>query len=114
MVSGWVRLRHVRAVCNYGLFDRREAQQYYPSDSANAPTISGVGTFPTAEANRLRRVSKLSDHLGYWLRLVSIHVSITFARKLAAEEVTVAEWLVLRVLFDAENFAPSKLATTLA
>jgi DNA-binding MarR family transcriptional regulator len=56
-------------------------------------------------------VSDLTDHLGYWLRLVSNNVSTTFARRLVAEDVTVAEWVVLRVLFDVDELVPSKLAT---
>ncbi len=34
--------------------------------------------------------SELTEHLGYWLRLVSNHVSHTFAARLAAKDVTVA------------------------
>lgn len=55
-------------------------------------------------------VSELTDHLGYWLRLVSNHVSLAFARRLEAEGVTVAEWVVLRVLFEFDHLAPSRLA----
>jgi len=32
------RLRHVRVVRDYGMFDRREAPQYYP-DAKGAPTL---------------------------------------------------------------------------
>ena len=54
--------------------------------------------------------SPLAAHLGYWLRAVSNQVSHSFARKLEAEAVTVAEWAVLRQLYDAEPLAPSRLA----
>jgi DNA-binding MarR family transcriptional regulator len=54
--------------------------------------------------------SALSDHLGYWLRMVSNAVSQSFARKVEAQGVTVAEWVVLRVLFDHDGIAPSLLA----
>ena len=47
--------------------------------------------------------------LGYWIRYVSNHVSHAFSLKLAAVEVTVAEWVVLRELYDGES-APSALA----
>lgn len=57
-------------------------------------------------------VSPLESHLGYWLRYVSNHVSHAFALKLAARGVTVAEWVVLRELYDAES-APSALADRL-
>jgi DNA-binding MarR family transcriptional regulator len=53
--------------------------------------------------------SGLTDHLGYWLRQVSNHVSHAFARRLAGEDVTVAEWALLRVAFD-EPMAPSRIA----
>jgi DNA-binding MarR family transcriptional regulator len=55
-------------------------------------------------------VSALSDHIGYWLRIVSNAVSQDFAGKVAVEGVTVAEWAVIRVLFDAPGTAPSILA----
>jgi DNA-binding MarR family transcriptional regulator len=59
-------------------------------------------------------LSDLTDHLGYWLRLVSNTVSTAFARRLVAEDVTVAEWVFLRVLFDVDELVPSKLATRLS
>lgn len=57
--------------------------------------------------------SLLTSHMGYWLRYVSNHVSHAFARKLEGHDVTVAEWVVLRELFDGENIAPSRLAEKL-
>ena len=54
--------------------------------------------------------SHLTSHLGFWLRYVSNHVSQAFARKLESRDVTVAEWAVLRELYDAEAIAPSRLA----
>ncbi|MEJ0024158.1 MAG: MarR family transcriptional regulator [Alphaproteobacteria bacterium] len=58
-------------------------------------------------------VSDLADHLGYWLRYVSNHVSRAFAAKVAKKGVTVAEWVVLRSLYDAEPMSPSRLAAEL-
>ena len=55
-------------------------------------------------------VPELTAHLGYWLRHVSNHVSHAFARKLAATDVTVAEWALMRVLYGKEPIPPSKLA----
>jgi DNA-binding MarR family transcriptional regulator len=55
-------------------------------------------------------VSDLTDHLGYWLRLVSNNVSFSFTRKLATKGVTVAEWAMMRVLYGEEPVAPSSLA----
>jgi DNA-binding MarR family transcriptional regulator len=54
--------------------------------------------------------AELTDHLGYWLRQLSNHVSQAFARKLAARDVTVAEWAFLRVLYACAPTSPSRLA----
>ncbi len=54
--------------------------------------------------------SHLTSHLGYWLRYVSNHVSQAFARKLEDRDVTVAEWVMLRELYDVETIAPSRLS----
>lgn len=58
-------------------------------------------------------VSRLDDHLGYWLRYVSNHVSHAFAQKVQGRGVTVAEWVFLRELYDAGPVAPSALAEAL-
>jgi DNA-binding MarR family transcriptional regulator len=58
-------------------------------------------------------VSPLKAHLGYWLRFVSNHVSHAFSRKVLSQGVTVAEWVVLRELFDQDAMAPSGLAARL-
>ena len=54
--------------------------------------------------------SDLETHLGYWLRFVSNHVSHAFSLKLQALGVTVAEWVVMRELFDGDGVPPSTLA----
>lgn len=54
--------------------------------------------------------SHLTSHLGFWLRFVSNHVSHAFARKLEDRDVTVAEWVLLRELYDVDHIAPSRLA----
>ncbi|MBL8335291.1 MAG: winged helix DNA-binding protein [Rhodoferax sp.] len=43
--------------------------------------------------------SPLEAHLGFWLRHVSNHVSARFQSLLAAEGVTVTEWVALRTLW---------------
>jgi DNA-binding MarR family transcriptional regulator len=55
-------------------------------------------------------VSSLESHVGYWLRFVSNHVSHAFKLKVEAHGVTVAEWVVLRALFDINGINPSQLA----
>jgi len=54
--------------------------------------------------------SKLTDHTGYWMRMVSNAVSQEFARKVAGQDVTVAEWSFMRALYDYEPMPPSILA----
>lgn len=58
----------------------------------------------------LPAASSLSDHLGFWLRYVSNHVSHAFAQRVADKGVTVAEWVLLRSLYAREPAAPSRLA----
>jgi len=59
---------------------------------------------------RSSSISPLDAHLGYWLRFVSNQVSHAFALKVAACGVTVAEWVILRCLYDRDAQAPSVLA----
>ncbi|HVW56790.1 MAG TPA: MarR family transcriptional regulator [Rhizobiaceae bacterium] len=58
-------------------------------------------------------VSPIEAHLGYWLRFVSNQVSHAFSLKLMARDVTVAEWVVLRELYEKEEAVPSLLADRL-
>lgn len=58
-----------------------------------------------------QRISAIESHLGYWLRFVSNHVSHAFSRKLAARNITVAEWVFMRELFAGGDIAPNQLAT---
>lgn len=55
-------------------------------------------------------VSDLKKHVGFWMRFVSNHVSQAFARRLLKSGVTVAEWVVLREMYNREEMAPSELA----
>ncbi|MBV9497351.1 MAG: MarR family transcriptional regulator [Acidobacteria bacterium] len=60
--------------------------------------------------NSPANVSALEIHLGYWLRFVSNHVSHSFKVKLERHGVTVAEWVVLRALFDESGIKPSAIS----
>ncbi len=60
-----------------------------------------------------KNASTLEDHAGYWLRYVSNHVSHAFARKVEAQGVTVAEWVLLREMLAAGTANPSQLAEAL-
>jgi DNA-binding MarR family transcriptional regulator len=56
-------------------------------------------------------VTELRSHIGFWLRFVSNHVSHGFARNLDGSGVTVAEWVILREMFNSPSTSPSALAT---
>jgi DNA-binding MarR family transcriptional regulator len=55
-------------------------------------------------------ISDLPDHLGFWLRHASNHVSHAFARRMEGRVVTVAEWVALRTLYRQPPMPPSRLA----
>jgi DNA-binding MarR family transcriptional regulator len=57
-----------------------------------------------------KKVSDLKSHTGFWLRFVSNHVSYRYARRLEVSGVTVAEWVILREMFDSDVTSPSVLA----
>ena len=55
--------------------------------------------------------SHLTAHIGFWMRLVSNHVSHAFTRKLEASGVTVAEWVILREMYrDNDTTSPGAVA----
>lgn len=60
-----------------------------------------------------KSVPPLKAHLGFWLRLVSNQVSGAFAAKLAGKGVSVAEWAMMRELYDGAR-PPSEIALALA
>jgi DNA-binding MarR family transcriptional regulator len=59
------------------------------------------------------KISNLESHAGYWLRCVSNHVSRAFSMKVETHGVTVAEWVVMRALFDVDGMSPSRLADSI-
>ena len=65
-------------------------------------------------AASLRRpaASRLDAHLGYWLRCVSNQVSQSLSRKVEDKGVTLAEWVVMRELYDGDR-RPAALAEKL-
>lgn len=56
-----------------------------------------------------RSISSLESHLGYWVRFASNEISRAFARRIETLDVSVAEWVVLRLLYE-KGAAPSALA----
>src|SRR5580704_7946516 len=55
-------------------------------------------------------VSDLKSHIGFWMRIVSNHVSHAFARKIELNDVTVAEWVVMREMYGESQTSPSAVA----
>lgn len=53
----------------------------------------------------------LESHLGFWLRFVSNHVSGSFRERLAQYQVTVAEWVLLRTVYEHEPCTLQKLSS---
>jgi len=58
-------------------------------------------------------VSEFEAHLGYLLRRVSNAVSGRFAGSLQARRTSVAEWVLLRHLWDASQATPGEMAEAL-
>jgi DNA-binding MarR family transcriptional regulator len=57
-------------------------------------------------------INSLERHLGYWMRLVSNHVSAAFARALQEKDVSVAEWVALKLICEEDKLTLSKLAAS--
>jgi DNA-binding MarR family transcriptional regulator len=58
-------------------------------------------------------ISSLEAHVGYWLRRLSNAVSGEFARSLQARQTSVAEWILLRHLWDCPQATPGEMAEAL-
>lgn len=61
---------------------------------------------------RRRAISRLDAHVGYWLRYVSTQFSHALNRRLEHKGVTLAEWLLLRELYEGD-LRPAMLAEKL-
>lgn len=57
-----------------------------------------------------RHMPELESHLGYWLRRVSNAVSGALSRTLQEKQTSVAEWVLLRELYERGQAAPGELA----
>lgn len=62
---------------------------------------------------RRSTVSRLDVHVGYWVRCVSNQFSQAVSRQLEDKGITLAEWIVLRELYDGD-LRPSALAERLS
>jgi DNA-binding MarR family transcriptional regulator len=57
--------------------------------------------------------SPLEAHLGFWLRVVSNHVSLRFQQLLEDKCVTVTEWVALRTLWSQDETTHAELIDAL-
>ncbi len=57
-----------------------------------------------------KKISNLQDHIGYWLRCLSNFVSHHFAMRLEKHDVSVAQWVVLRLLHDRPGISQNETA----
>ncbi len=64
-------------------------------------------------SGKAQHISDLESHLGYWLRLVSNAVSGGFSRALQEKQTSVAEWVLLRELYERNQAAPGELSDVL-
>ncbi len=55
--------------------------------------------------------SNFEDHLGYCLRKLSNQVSRAFAERVEKHNVSVANWVVLRLLFDHESLSLKEIVS---
>lgn len=72
--------------------------------------IVSMETKASSQSSSQRQAAELESHLGYWLRRVSNRVSGDFARSLHEKQTSVAEWVLLRLLYEREQATPGALA----
>jgi DNA-binding MarR family transcriptional regulator len=63
-----------------------------------------------SELNDNRKISRLEEHTGYWLRCLSNFVSSTFESKLKKYGISVAQWVVLRIIHDDAGISLQRVA----
>lgn len=56
------------------------------------------------------KLSQLEDHIGYWLRCLSNFVSSSFETKLKKYGISVAQWVVLRIIYDYDGISLQRVA----
>jgi len=85
------------------------------SNSENMLTLVSMESITTSMEATSRRpaVSEIESHLGYWLRRVSNSVSGEFAQSLQTKQTSVAEWVLLRHLWDKTQATPGEMASAL-
>ncbi len=64
----------------------------------------------TKSSSKKSKISTPEEHVGYWLRNVSNNVAYSFSKKLQASKVTVAEWIILRQMYETGRTSPWVIA----
>lgn len=62
---------------------------------------------------KANKVSAPEDQIGYWLRYVSNNVAYSFSKKLETSNVTVAEWIILRQMYNTGKTSPGIVASNI-
>ena len=57
-----------------------------------------------------KHISNVQDHIGYWLLCLSNFVSHHFALRLEEPDVSVAQWVVLRLLYNRPGISQNEAA----
>lgn len=83
------------------------------STPANLTLVSMESIIVSMETKPAPAISGLETHLGYWLRRVSNSVSSGFVQSLQAKHTSVAEWVLLRHLWDRTHATPGEMAEAL-
>jgi DNA-binding MarR family transcriptional regulator len=85
-----------------------------PNQEKGLTVVSMENKMVSMETKSARSaISSLETHLGYWLRRVSNSVSGGFAQSLHTKQTSVAEWVLLRDLWDRTQATPGEMAETL-
>ncbi len=63
--------------------------------------------------NSNQTISALEDHLGFWLRTVSNQVSLRFKQQLEQHDISVAEWVAMRSLYQSTDSTHALLMNSL-
>ena len=80
----------------------------FPSGQKHLTYVSVETIYVSMETNI--SLTGLEAHLGYWLRFVSNSVSAAFAQKLAAHDVSGAEWVAMRLIHGRPGVAATAIA----
>jgi DNA-binding MarR family transcriptional regulator len=104
----------LRAKRNPGLKSETWATPYLPLQLLSLLTLVSMETIIVSmEIKPAAPIPTLESHLGYKLRRISNAVSGQFARALQEKQTSVAEWVLMRELYERGRATPGDLAELL-